>query len=195
MTAELKYPVPGHMEHQMNEPTIQEINTLALAGFNFFGDPFRSSAGWTEENEIGRTWQRLMSFLEDPKNQLPPLRMGASYEVHLLHPDSMKTGEFEVFAGIELAIPDPQDCKVLLEVPAEMCIKILPASTCAVFTLAGAEITSDWQKNIQEWMLSSGYSESQNYSFQRYDERFRGMDHIEHSVIEVWIPVKRNYAS
>ena len=38
---------------------------MLLVGLSFFGDPFKSSAGWTEENEIGRLWVRFMAFLED----------------------------------------------------------------------------------------------------------------------------------
>jgi predicted transcriptional regulator YdeE len=36
------------------EPVIIEKDQMALLGFSFYGDPFRPSAGWTEENEIGR---------------------------------------------------------------------------------------------------------------------------------------------
>ena len=35
-----------------------------LVGLSFYGDPFDTSGVWTEENHIGRTWQRLMSYLE-----------------------------------------------------------------------------------------------------------------------------------
>jgi hypothetical protein len=46
------------------EPRIIEKDQIILVGFSFFGDPFATSAGWTEENEIGRVWQRLMAYLE-----------------------------------------------------------------------------------------------------------------------------------
>ena len=41
------------------EPRIVESERIILVGFSFFGDPFALSAGWTEENEIGRLWQRF----------------------------------------------------------------------------------------------------------------------------------------
>ncbi|GEM_PF-3859724 len=41
------------------EPTIRELDQIILVGFSFFGDPFAESSGWTEENEIGRLWNRL----------------------------------------------------------------------------------------------------------------------------------------
>ena len=45
------------------EPKIVDSDRMLLLGLDFFGDPFQSSSGWTEENEIGRLWQRFMAFL------------------------------------------------------------------------------------------------------------------------------------
>jgi predicted transcriptional regulator YdeE len=36
----------------------------------------------------------------------------------------------------------------------------------------------------------AGYEMTGDYSFQRYDERFKGMDRIAESVLDVYIPVK-----
>ena len=46
------------------QPTIIDKDQMVLLGFSFFGDPFEFSAGWTEENEIGQLWRRLMAYLE-----------------------------------------------------------------------------------------------------------------------------------
>ncbi|MBN1265903.1 MAG: GyrI-like domain-containing protein [Anaerolineales bacterium] len=175
----------------MNDPSILKLDHLVLAGFNFYGDPFRSSAGWSEENEIGRTWSRLMSFLQANESLVSSLKMDCSYEVHLLHPESQQTGEFEIFVGLELPGEIQEGGGELLGLPFEICIKILPASTYAVFHLKGAEITSDWSQLIlRDWMPASGYVEAYPYTFQRYDERFKGLDQIESSVLDVYIPVK-----
>jgi len=176
----------------MKKPAIHQLERLVLGGFNFFGDPFRSSSGWTEENEIGRTWQRLMAYLHEPTSPLPPFKEKCSYEMHILHPESLNTGEFEVFVGLELAEDQPENRIPALQLPAEMCMKILPPSTYAVFELTGEEITTDWQQFMQQWMDSAGYMQAHPFSFQRYDERFKGLDQITESTIDVFIPVTRS---
>ena len=45
------------------KPKIITHKQLNLVGFSFFGDPFEFSVGWTEENEIGQLWRRLMAYL------------------------------------------------------------------------------------------------------------------------------------
>jgi len=40
------------------QPTFVERDQIILVGFGFLGDPFATSGGWTEENEIGRLKQR-----------------------------------------------------------------------------------------------------------------------------------------
>jgi predicted transcriptional regulator YdeE len=59
--------------------------------------------------------------------------------------------------------------------------------------LHGAEITSDWYQMIyQDWMPTSGYHQSGSYSIQRYDQRFKGLDQIDDSVLDVYIPIERD---
>jgi predicted transcriptional regulator YdeE len=106
------------------------------------------------------------------------------YEVHISHEETGVTGEHEVFVGLEVA--------ELEEVPVELSVKVLPAVTYAVFTLRGSQITSDWtQMILTDWMPTSNYEMAHPYSIQRYDERFKGVDHIEESVLDVYVPVKR----
>jgi hypothetical protein len=46
------------------EPTrILEKPGILLVGVSFFGDPFNINAEWSEENEIGRLWNRLFSHI------------------------------------------------------------------------------------------------------------------------------------
>lgn len=41
----------------MKPTKIFDSPDIVLVGLSFFGDPFRTNAGWTEENEIGRLWR------------------------------------------------------------------------------------------------------------------------------------------
>ena len=103
------------------------------------------------------------------------------YELHVTHEETAVKGEYEVFVGVEV--------EALEDVPVCLLIKILPATDYVVFTLEGEAITSDWSKMIQEWMGQSGYRQAYGYAFQRYDQRFKGLDQIEESVLDVYVPI------
>jgi predicted transcriptional regulator YdeE len=171
------------------EPRIVEKQQMILVGLGFFGDPFRISGGWTEENEIGRLWQRFMAYLSVHPGQVQQARdEGVAYELHIEHEETPRTGEHEVFVGMEVA--------AIEDVPVELSVKVLPPATYAVFELHGEEITSDWQKMIStDWLPTSGYESDYNYGFQRYDERFKGVGQIDESVLEVYVPVRTCPAS
>lgn len=166
------------------EPRIIERGRIFLAGVSFFGDPF-TSAGWTEENEIGRLWKRLESYLAQNAAQLKNVKdFKVGYEVWGTDQETASKGEFDIFAGLEIETPD--------DVPVELLVKFLPATQYAVFTLEGEQISSDWPRLIyQEWLPTSGYEVAYQYNFQRYDERFKGLDRMEESVIDVYVPVKQ----
>lgn len=101
------------------EPQILRLPQILLAGFSFYGDPFRLSGGWTEENEIGRLWSRFMAYLRNHPDRLPPLRDDCvSYEVHIQRPESAERGEYEVFVGMEILR--------LERLPVELSVKLLP---------------------------------------------------------------------
>jgi predicted transcriptional regulator YdeE len=59
-----------------------------------------------------------------------------------------------------------------------------------VFTLRGEQITSDWSRMIDDWMLDAGYSSAYPYGFQLYDQRFKGLDDLEASELDVYFPIK-----
>jgi predicted transcriptional regulator YdeE len=157
---------------------------MLLVGLGFFGDPFRISSGWTTENEIGRLWQRYMAYLgAHPDSLQQVVEHGVAYEVHIQHEETPRTGEHEVFVGLEVA--------ALEDVPVELSVKVLPPTTYAVFTLRGEQITSDWQTMLgEEWLPDSGYESDFNFGLQRYDERFKGVGRIDESVLELYVPVK-----
>ena len=166
------------------EPKLVEAGQMTLVGFSFFGDPFRVSAGWTEENEIGRTWNRLTAFMGKHAERIQHVTSWeVMYEVHVEHSETNQTGEFEVFCGLEV--------ERLEGVPVELACKVLPATTYAVFTLRGQQITSDWNKLMAEWLSRSGYQRAYPYGFQRYDQRFKGVEQIKESVLDVYVPVEK----
>lgn len=166
------------------KPTIVQKDEIILVGMSFYGDPFETSAGWTEENQIGRLWQRLMAYLaenaEAIKHRVP---IEASYEVHVYGPETMSKGLFEVFVGLQV--------ERLESVPVDLGVKILPPTEYAIFTLQGEQIASDWHLEIDQWIAAAGYQVAYPYNFQYYDERFRGLDLIEDSQLDVFMPVKK----
>lgn len=168
------------------EPTTIERNQIILVGFSFFGDPFASSGGWTEENEIGRLWNRFVAYMEHHGDLIQHIvNPAVGYEVHIEHEETASKGHYEVFVGIEVA--------QLEDLPVEVSVKILPPTKYAVFTLVGEQITSDWPKIIYgEWMPQASYQEAYPYMFQLYDERYKGIKRLDESVIEAYIPVKQS---
>lgn len=166
------------------EPEIRALPEIVLAGFNFFGNPFHQSGGWTEENEIGRLCQRFYQYFLAHAGHFPGLVSEKEMlEMHILHDESRRTGEYEIFVGVQL--------KEACPLPAALSLKILPAATYAVFTLGGETISSDWERIIYtDWMNASVYESADDYSIQWYDERFKGLDHLEESVLDVYIPVR-----
>ena len=167
------------------KPNIIQKQAIILAGFSFYGNPFETKDPWTEENEIGKLWQRFMAFMQENTLECDRslVQYDAMYEVHILHPDTMTKGEFEIFVGVEVLEID--------NVPVECVIKLIPASQYAVFTMQGEEINKDWTQEIyQQWMPQSGYISSHTFSFQYYDHRFKGLDRLAESELDVYIPIK-----
>ena len=165
------------------EPRIIKENQIMLVGFSFFGDPFAESGGWTEENEIGRLWNRFTIYLTDHRDRIKHIKDDAcAYEVHVESEETASKGHREIFVGVEV--------ERLEDIPVEMLAKILPPAQYAVFTLKGEQITSDWSKMIWEWMSGAGYESAYPYGFQLYDQRFKGLDNLEGSELDVYVPVK-----
>ena len=165
------------------EPKLIQHEVLLLAGLSFYGDPFANSDPWSEENQIGRLWQRLMQYIEDHGNGLGWDPHGLPfYEVHLFNPHTETHGLFEVFVGMEI--------QSIAHLPFGLVAKRLPASCYAVFTLEGQVILGDWEREILAWLDENGYRETYPFNFQYYDERYKGLDPVDESVIDVYIPVE-----
>ena len=166
------------------EPRLVDSGPMRLVGLSFFGDPFRFHGGWEEENEIGRLWVRFLAAFERLASRIPHLvDPGVMYEVHVEHPETAQTGEYEVFCGVEVAR--------LEETPVELVVKVLPATQYVAFTLRGSEISSDWNQMMSDYLAQAGYRRAYPYGFQRYDERFKGVEDLDHSILEAYVPVVR----
>ncbi len=165
------------------QPQIIHQPPLVLIGLSFYGDPFQLNGAWTEENEIGRLWQRFMGLWSQQPGIFPPLvQPGVTYEIHILHPESQERGEHEVFVGMQAAQPQP--------VSAMLSYKLLPESQYALFTLAGQQIIEDWWNPIvADWLPTSGYAYDAGFSIQRYDERFKSIEQIDESELDILIPI------
>ena len=164
------------------DPKIISEQEWIVVGMGFYGDPFSQASGWSEDNEIGLLWQRFFAFFEAQgeaiKHVVDPEAM---LEIHVETVESQEKGLFEVFVGMRVAR--------LEEVPLECTVKMLPATEYVVFTLVGEEIVSDWGKMMQDWMEASGYQRAHKYGIQCYDRRFKGLDKVKDSMLDVYIPV------
>jgi predicted transcriptional regulator YdeE len=166
------------------QPVIVQKPEILLVGLSFYGDPFDTSGVWTEENHIGRTWQRLMNYLARNSNAIEHRTPeDVSFEVHIYGEETSTKGLFEVFVGLPV--------ERLEAVPVELLVKVLPATQYAVFTLEGETIFSDWDMVIDRWLAEAGYERSHPYSVQYYDSRFIGIDQIADSKLDIYMPVRR----
>ena len=156
-----------------------------VVGMSFYGDPFTQAAGWSEDNEIGLLWKRFSAFADQRGDEIAhQVHPGTLLEIHIETDHTKEQGLFEVFVGAQVARLD--------SVPLVCSVKVLPATEYALCTLQGSEITSDWGKLIyQDWLPSSGYRPAHAYMIQSYDARFRGLDCIDESVLDVYIPVEK----
>jgi predicted transcriptional regulator YdeE len=175
--------IPEMLKEKAMQPKIIDKDQIILLGLSFYGDPFDIGKGWTEGNEIGRLWKRFMAKLETYGAQIKNVRDSeVAYEVHIENEQTQICGEREVFVGVEVTQLD--------HVPVDLSIKLLPATKYAAFTLKGEKIVSDWFMEIDQWIQENGYQYAYNYSFQYYDPRFKGLDRVAESELDVYFPIK-----
>jgi len=169
------------LDEGIGEPTVVELPSRTLAGLSFFGNPFTSHAGWTEENEIGRLWQRFRAYVETQPEWLSSAVDGLGYEVHVVGPEMAASGEFECFVGAELAVP--------AALPIEVSAKAVPGGRFARFTVPGNLLATDMQMHIAIWLEEHDYDSAIPFDVVVYDERFHGMDRLDESVVEILVPL------
>lgn len=162
---------------------VVEKQELLLAGYGFFGDPFTASAAWTEENEIGKLWKRFTSFCTQRTGEVPPSAVPhIGYEVHVWNQDIIETGHYEVFVGMEI--------RGIEGIPVDLTVKVLPAMKYAVFTLTGDQITKDLSMDMRGWLESAGLRQTATFIYNLYDGRYKGMNDLQESEIDVYVPVE-----
>jgi predicted transcriptional regulator YdeE len=157
---------------------------ILLVGMGFFGDPFSKASAWDVENEIGSLWKRFMAFLSESPAAIADRadRDEFWYELHISAPETPKTGRYEVFVGAEV--------RSLTVVPILCSAKALPACEYAVLTVGGADIEGDWSSRLDSEILPSlGRRRSEAFSIDLYDARFKGMDRLDESELDVYIPL------
>jgi len=158
---------------------------IILVGFGFYGDPFTSNAGWTEENEVGRLWSRFMGYLHKAEGSIAGLLENKEwFEVWIENEESKKKGFFEVFVGTNIDSVN--------NVPYDLQIKVLPSTKYAVFTVKGEQIKSDWAfQQYKEGLNQKKYKQSMyDYCIELYDERFKGLDKIAESELDYYFPIE-----
>ncbi len=168
------------------KPRIIEKEPIIIAGMDFYGDPF-TAEGWSEGNEIGKLWSRFSAFMDANgdrvKNVVDP---NVGFEAHYEPAEYGETKSFYVMVGLEVSAADG--------LPLELCVRVFPATTYAVFTFAGDDIKSNWPDKIfKEWMPDSGYEEAHKFLFEVYDgDRFKGMDKLSESELDVYVPIRQS---
>ena len=162
---------------------VVHLDALLLGGMSFYGDPISTKGEWEEENEIGKTWKRFVEFIT--MNPVRPYSVQGSYiyEVHIYNRETPAKGHFEVFVGEEVNTK---------ELPIALSSKFIASSDYLKVTLTGKEIVSDWwQKLDTEIIPGRNLRKNNDYIIQAYDERFKGMDKLENSEMDAFIPVER----
>jgi AraC family transcriptional regulator len=172
----------GDLSEACMKPLVVEKEELYLAGYSFYGDPFAASGAWTEENEIGKLWKRFMAFFADRGAETPSSAVpGIGYEVHIWGENVMETGQYEVFVGMAIG--------KIANVPIDFSIKIIPKTKFAVFTLSGDLIEKDLSVEMRGWLEADGLHQTNTFIYNLYDERYKGMDNLKDSEIEVYVPI------
>lgn len=166
------------------KPEIIEREPAYIVGMSFYGDPFSQASAWSEENAIGKLCKRFTSFYEShPKDFVQACHPDVFFEIHIQTEETQTLGYHEVFAGVEVS---------QLHIPMACSAKKLPGGLYAKFTLHGEEIVNDWWNAFfHEWLPESGYEVNNDFSILSYDERYKGVDHISESDVDVLIPVKK----
>lgn len=160
---------------------LERLDQMLLGGVCFYGDPISVKGGWDSENEIGKTCKRFTDFLAE--NPIRPYSKNKPvlYEVHIYGSETLSKGFFEVFVGEEVNTA---------ELPVALAAKHIPASDYIKVTLFGAEIVSDWWKDLDTNVIPSmGVKRNGGYIIQAYGPLFKGMDDIADSEIDAFIPV------
>lgn len=157
------------------------LRSMLLGGVSFYGDPFSRKGGWDAENEIGKTCDRFLTYIAANPERPYSRNQETVYEVHVYGEETASKGYFEVFVGEEVTGS---------QLPVELNAKQFPESDYIKITLSGQEITGDWWQTLDTDILPAFNARRQlPYIIQAYDSRFKGMDQLDGSVMDAYIPV------
>jgi len=164
-------------------PRILEKKKIALVGIDFYGDPFKDAGGWSEENEIGRLWQRFEKYYEQETVSVKHKTSDSGYELWIDFEGDEDTKDRYVFVGV--AVERVED------IPLEFVAKTLPETRYAVFTLKGEKIKSRWSEEVyKNWLPAAGLKTSHDFLIECYDpKRFKGPADPE-SELDILVPIE-----
>jgi len=165
------------------KPHITEPLSLKLLGVVYHGDPFHSHKEGSVKNEIGRLWERFYKTYSAHINEIKQISVekNVAWEAHIQTGEYETTGEYTVFAGIEVA----KQAATLIN----FFYKELPKTRYAVFKLKGNDFVNGLDYIYNTWLPASKYQESHGYMLWRYDEKTKELDDPE-CILEAYIPVE-----
>lgn len=168
------------------EVEVIERKPMKLAGVSYYG-PMKGE-GWTAENPIGQLWMRFVEFWNNKVGLLEGkmINKDTHYEVHVWSKEHFEeTGNFHVFIGVEV--------EKLKDLPVELEGKFLPGTRYAKVSVKGEEIKT-WESQWAEVLPADKYPQAKyngmEYLIQCYDERFKGLDRMDESEMDILIPIE-----
>jgi predicted transcriptional regulator YdeE len=159
---------------------------MKLAGMSYHG-PMKGE-GWSKDNPIGQLWTRFIDFWNAKVSLLEGkmINKDTHYEVHVWNKEVFdETGIFHTFVGVEVDDIDG--------LPVELEGKCLPAKRYAKVTVRGEEIKtweSEWAEVLPEDKYKVAKYDGMEYLIQCYDERFKGLDKMGESEMDILVPIE-----
>ena len=166
------------------ELRIIEQDEMTIIGMVTYGNPFKDPGAAPEQNEIGKLWTRFNAYWDSHREAFKhEVSTKVAWELHIVTDEYKETQEYFVMVGVEV--------QKIEDLPAPIFAKVLPAGSCAVFTLQGEQMTGNWGDAIyKEWLPASAYEEAYSCTIERYDgDRFKGWGDPG-SEVEIWVPIK-----
>jgi len=166
---------------------IIDKGSLCLLGVDYYG-PIESLQN--DRTPIENLWERFAVFCKNRWYAIEDLvsNEDISFEVHMWNQEELEdTNYFMAFIGVEV--------EDIIKTPVELVGKIIPGGRYAKATLHGKEI-QEWERLVyEEWLEDSEYQVRlfgvYSLDYQRYDEKlFKGIDNLEDSELDVYIPIE-----
>ncbi len=167
---------------------IVEKEKIRIAGLNYHGSITENGVAF--EERVEDLWRKLSEFCMNKWDSIEEsvINPKLSYEVQVWNEQELEeSGRMDVFVGLEF--------EDLESIPLPLVGKVLPGGKYISFVLQGEEIEGWEEYLLQEWFPESDYwlrsFEDQLFHVQCFHEdKFRGVENIEESELEVLIPVE-----